>query len=154
VAVVGHSASESTSVRGAIASFSTNETARLSPTRRANYRCFVNRTSEFIRLSRCSRKTMVASKRHKIYIGLGRSPRSLVILLACGGGSHYPRLQGRGPCWFRWPLSQGHRRGSYPVVGGVVHMSRRNIFGWWVTVPAITAWWCCLVSAAWHRDGV
>jgi hypothetical protein len=28
-------------------------------------RCFVNRTIKFIRLSRCSRKTMVASNRHE-----------------------------------------------------------------------------------------
>jgi hypothetical protein len=27
--------------------------------------CFINRTSKFIRLSRCSRKTMVASKSHE-----------------------------------------------------------------------------------------
>jgi hypothetical protein len=52
-------------VRGAIASFSTNESVRLSPTWLANCWCFVNRTSKFIRSPRCSRKTMVASKRHE-----------------------------------------------------------------------------------------
>jgi hypothetical protein len=36
--------------------------------------CFVNRTSKFVRLSCCSRKTMVASKRYDT--GSGRSPTS------------------------------------------------------------------------------
>jgi hypothetical protein len=50
--------------------------------------------------------------------------------------------------------SQGCRRGPHPVVGGVVHLSRRFIFGWWATVPADTTRRCCLVCTAWRRDGV
>jgi hypothetical protein len=51
-------------------------------------------------------------------------------------------------------LSQGHHHGSHPVVGGIVHMSRWALFGWWVSILAIITWRCCLVYAAWRRDGV
>jgi hypothetical protein len=37
---------------------------------------FCQPTSEFIRVSRCSRKTMVASKDTRNYTSLGRSPTS------------------------------------------------------------------------------
>jgi hypothetical protein len=65
VATVGHSTSESTDDARSHRFLLNNDSARLSPTWHANCWCFVNRTSEFIRLPRCSRKIMVASKRHK-----------------------------------------------------------------------------------------
>jgi hypothetical protein len=33
-------------------------------------------------------------------------------------------------------------------------MSHRAIFGWWVTVPAVTTWRCCLVFDVWLRVGI
>jgi hypothetical protein len=88
------------------------------------------------------------------HTGVGSHPRSLVFLLACRVGGHDPELRGRGPCWLGGLLSQGHYRGSHPIVGGVIHVSRRAVFGRWVTVLAVTAWRCCLISAAWRGDGV
>jgi hypothetical protein len=69
-------------------------------------------------------------------------------MLACGVRGHEPRLWGCGPYWLEWPLSQGHRRGSHPVVGEVVHVSCQDIFGRWVTVLAVIAWRCCLIFDA------
>jgi hypothetical protein len=98
------------------------------------------------------RHCLLISRRHRTRVG--SHPRSLVVLLACGVSGHDPELRGRGPCWLRWPLSQGHYRGSHPIVGGVVYMSRRAVFGRWVTILVVTAWQCCLISAAWRGDGV
>jgi hypothetical protein len=53
------------------------------------------------------------------------------------------RSLGRDPC-----------HGSYPVVGGIVRVSCRSIFGRWVSYPLPPLVRCCLVGAAWHRDSV
>jgi hypothetical protein len=50
--------------------------------------------------------------------------------------------------------SQGHGCGPHPIVGEAVCLSRQAVSRRWVTVPVVTAWRCCLVHAAWHRDGV
>jgi hypothetical protein len=50
--------------------------------------------------------------------------------------------------------SQDRGRAPYPVVGGAVHPSGQGIFRWWVIVPVVTVWRCCLVCAEWRRDGV
>jgi hypothetical protein len=50
--------------------------------------------------------------------------------------------------------SQSHSCEPHPAVGRTVRPSRQAIVGWWVTVPVITAWRCCLVCAAWRGDGV
>jgi hypothetical protein len=80
--------------------------------------------------------------------------RSLDHLAAYGIGGYDLELWGHGLRWLGWPLSQGHHRGSHPVVGGVVLLSRRAVFGRWVTVLAVTTRWCCLVFVAWRKDGV
>jgi hypothetical protein len=82
------------------------------------------------------------------------APRSSVVLLACGVGGCDPGLWGHGPYRLGWPLSQGHHCGSHSIAGGVIWVSRRTVFGWQVTVLVITAGRCCLISTAWHRDGV
>jgi hypothetical protein len=50
--------------------------------------------------------------------------------------------------------SQGHGRAPHPIVGRAIHSPRWAIFGWWVIIPVITHWRCCLVHAVWRRDGV
>lgn len=50
--------------------------------------------------------------------------------------------------------SQGRSCEPHPVVGGTVRLSHRTIFGWWVTIPVITAWRCCLICAVCHSDDV
>jgi hypothetical protein len=65
VAAGGHSVSEFTVGARSHRFLLNSESARLSPTWRANYRCFVNWTIKLIRLLCCSRKMMVASKRHE-----------------------------------------------------------------------------------------
>jgi hypothetical protein len=51
---------------------------------------------------------------------------------------------------------RGRRRGSHPVVGGVIHSSRRAVFGRWVTILAVIARRCCLVcvTQGWHLIGL
>jgi hypothetical protein len=66
---------------------------------------------------------------------------------------HDPELQGRGSCWFGWPLSQGFHRGSHPIVGRIIHVSYWTVFGQWFAVLAVTIV-SCLVYAMWHRDGI
>ena len=50
--------------------------------------------------------------------------------------------------------SQGRRHGPHPVVGEVVHLSCRAVFGCWAAVLIVTARRCCLVYATWRRDVV
>jgi hypothetical protein len=69
--------------------------------------------------------------RHRLLIirghrtGVGSRPRIADRLAACGLD---PELWGHGPYWLGWPLSQGHRHGSHPVVGGIVHVSSGRIW--------------------------
>ena len=65
MATMGHSTSESTSGVRSHRFLLNNQECATVPTWSVNYRCFINRTSKLIRLSCCSRKMMVASKRHK-----------------------------------------------------------------------------------------
>jgi hypothetical protein len=65
VATGGHSTSEFTVGARSHRFLLNSESARLSPTWHANYRCFINQTIKLIRLLHCSRKMMVASKRHE-----------------------------------------------------------------------------------------
>jgi hypothetical protein len=50
--------------------------------------------------------------------------------------------------------SRGYRRGPYPIVGGVIHLSYQTVFGWWAAVLAVTIQQCYLVYVAWCRDDV
>jgi hypothetical protein len=50
--------------------------------------------------------------------------------------------------------SQSRSHEPYPIVGETVRPSRWATVGRWVTISVITAWRCCLVYAAWCRDGV
>jgi hypothetical protein len=61
--------------------------------------------------------------------GVDSCPRVADCLAAYGVGVHDPGLRGHGSCWFGWSLSQGHRRRSHLVVGGVIHVSCRAVFG-------------------------
>jgi len=73
------------------------------------------------------------------------APRSLVVLLVVEpvtmissfGIMVFIGLVGLG--------SQGHSHEPHPVVDGTVCPSYQAIFGWWVTVLVISAWWSCLV---------
>jgi hypothetical protein len=42
----------------------------------------------------------------------------------------------------------------HPIVDGVVRLSCRVVFGQWAAVLVVVARRCCLVRAAWRRDGV
>jgi hypothetical protein len=48
--------------------------------------------------------------------------------------------------------SQGCCRELHPVVGGSVHLSRRAVFGWWLSYLSSPPGGPVL-SATWHRDG-
>jgi len=86
--------------------------------------------------------------------GVGSRPQVIGRLATCGAGGHNPKLWGRGLRWLGWPQSQGCCHEPHPIVGGVVHPSRRTIFGQWVTVLTATARRCCLVFVMRRRDGV
>jgi hypothetical protein len=98
--------------------------------------------------------------RHRLLIswgrrtGVGNHPQvtgRLVIL-----SSWWPRyeLWDHGSRRSGWPPGQGLHHGSHPVVGRIVHASYWTVSGRWALYLAITAMRCCLVHAAWHKDGV
>jgi hypothetical protein len=75
--------------------------------------------------------------RHRLLVSVGvvqelvAAPRSSVALLARGAEGYDPDRWDHGPRRSRWPLSQGSRCGSHPIVGGVVPSSCRTVFGRW-----------------------
>jgi hypothetical protein len=55
-----------------------------------------------------------------------------IALWARGAEGHDPDCWGYGSRRFGWPLSQGLRRGSHPVVGRIVQAPCRAVSGRWV----------------------
>jgi hypothetical protein len=58
---------------------------------------------------------------------------------------HNPKPRGRGPVRLVGLESQSRSCEPHPTVGGTICPSRRAVIGWWVTVPVVTTWRCCLV---------